>query len=151
MTTLPWWGVVLLGLAGPIVGVGALVVGWLIERARQEHERQSKLREERIRAYATFFSLARGARAARHRSQTLVTQPGEPTALEKLRDARATVELLRETPELEKHARALYAVCTRFLEEQETDESDAEKYRDARNAFVAWARYELGLASQTSP
>jgi hypothetical protein len=158
MTTLPTWGVVLLALAGPIVALVALVVGWLSQRGRQEHERKlqsaeledrrlSKLREERIRAYAAFYSLARGAAATRHRPTRPVTQIGGRTALENLREARATVVLLRETPELEKAVQDLYGVCKLFLDGQEPAESN-KKYHDARKAFLEWARYELGLRSQ---
>jgi hypothetical protein len=66
MTTLPAWAVVLLGLAGPIVALAALVVGWLRERDHQDHERkmqkaaledwrQSRLRQERLEAYTKFM------------------------------------------------------------------------------------------------
>jgi hypothetical protein len=157
MTTLPTWGVVLLGLAGPIVALTAIVVGWLRERGRQEHERKlqsaeledqrlSKLREERIKAYGVFFSLVRGAAATRHWPTRPVTQIGGRTALENLREARATVVLLREKPELEEAAHRLYKVCKLFLDGQEPAESNKE-YHDARKAFLEWARYELGLRS----
>jgi hypothetical protein len=67
LTTLPTWALVLLGLAGPIAAVAALVVGWLRERSRQDHERklqkaeledrrQSQRREERHKAYTAFMA-----------------------------------------------------------------------------------------------
>ena len=132
-------------------------------RDRQEHERQlkqeeledqrkSRLREERIQAYVALFALARGARAASHRDQRPVAQPGGRALLEDLREARASVELLRETQQLDKHAEALYDQCKEFLEREQWDEADKKEadkeYRRAREDFLEWARHELGLRSR---
>jgi hypothetical protein len=132
----------LLALAGPAVAAVAILSTNRREADRLKHERQMKLREERQRAYSVFFSLARDARAAIERPPRPEAQTGERTALQNLRDAHATVELVGETQALRDAAGELYDVCKQFLEGQRPSEADRATYRRARRAFLECARTE---------
>ncbi len=99
MTSLPTTVVVLLGLASPVVAVVAIVVGLLRELSRQEHERKlkhaeleeqriTKLREERLKAYATFARL------------TKIVDARDPSPGPALAEAHSEIEMLSDNPEL---------------------------------------------------
>jgi hypothetical protein len=147
-------------LTGVIVGVVVAVIGTIathvltmrLEKKRWEHERALRMREVRQQAYVVFFSLARDAMAKARIEEWLPEHPqrpeeqtGERTAVQNLRDAHATVELLGETRAIEEAARALYDLGKKFLEGQRPSETDEKKYKRARKAFLESARTELGI------
>lgn len=147
----------MLGLASPLVAVVAIVVGWLRERSRQDHElklqrtelegqRIAKLREERLKAYSSF---ARLTKTVDYKNES----PAAP-----LVEAHSEIEILADNPELRKAADSLLETWVSAWESASSAhkagspnpfQTPGFKNRKGllhahREAFIEFAKEELG-------
>jgi len=145
LTTLPTWVAVVLGLAPAIVAVVAIVADSLRERGRRQHEMAKGVREERVRAYATFARL------------TKWVDESQPYKYTDLAEAHAEIELLADDAKLREEAglllqtAMLWRKTARDFHEKGGGTARKEKIKAAkeqvdehRAAFVRLAKKELG-------
>jgi hypothetical protein len=144
--------VALLGLAGPLVALVAIVAADLRERNRQKHDqkmqlveleaqRLSKLREDRLQAYST---MAR---------RTKVIEPTRPPKVADLVETLSEIELLTDDPQLLETAGKLVPLAERTRaaaqEHQEGRKTPAEVERtldeltECRREFIRLTKEEL--------
>jgi hypothetical protein len=150
MTTLPTWVVILLGLASPFVAVAALVVGWLGERGRQNHERilqkaeienrrQSQLREERREAYTRFMVACDRLRGGDRSEEALAT----------FRQTSTVAWLVSSSPGMRSCVQELGSFV--LQEPQRDEDPDSEEsdvvYGTILKRFLEAARRNLGIDS----
>jgi hypothetical protein len=152
-STFPVSVALVLAAAPPVVAVVAIVLAGLRERTRPKHEREMRLRDERLRAYLTLARTTRGV------------DPTQPYDMADVAEALSEVELLTESPEVLEAATTLHgatALARRVVRKRYTAGDPRPERTDfvrnfirraaaARNAFIGAARTELGLPPSPPP
>jgi hypothetical protein len=145
-SAVPLWVAVLLSLIPSVVAVVAIVTAEVRDRRRLAHEKESRLRDERIAAYRKLLAATSTAHVERE-------------GIEALAESYAEITLLAGTDELERAAAKVltaYAetqsIADKKVEDWEPDEDHAanfaqalDKARIAREAFLKLARQELRI------
>jgi hypothetical protein len=117
------------------------------EAKRLKHEREMKLREERLKAYATFARVTKNIDAS------------EPYQTKDLAEAHSTIELLTDNSELQQATEQLWVAALRWRKvashhyekgvENPYAQPDTEHARDSvdqrRNEFLRLAKEDLEL------
>ena len=144
---IPLWVAVVIGLGPSVVAVVALIAVELRHRRQLKHERESRLRDERIEAYRKLLTATTTAQTDRD-------------AVDAAESAYVEISLLASTDELDRAAaevpvRYLQAQRASFRETQDLEASSdygpaVARARAARDKFLALARKELGIKGRTA-
>jgi len=144
---IPLWVAVVIGLGPSVVAVVALLAAELRDRRQMNHERESRLRDERIEAYRKPLTATTTAHTDRE-------------AIDAAESAYVEICLLASTAEIDRAAaevpvRYLQAQRSSYRETQDLEASSGyvpalNKARAARDRFLALAREELGVKSRTA-
>jgi hypothetical protein len=128
------------------VAVVALLAAELRDRRQMNHERESRLRDERIEAYRKLLTATTTAHTDRE-------------AIDAAESAYVEISLLASTDEIDRAAevpvRYLQAQRSSYRETQDLEASSGyvlalNKARAARDRFLALAREELGVKGRTA-
>jgi hypothetical protein len=146
-TEIPLWVAVVIGLGPSVVAVVALVAAELQDWRSKTHEREMRLRDERIAAYKKLLTAT-------------VTAHTDRDAVDAAESAYVEISLLASTDELD---RAAAEVPVRYLEAQRSSDRETEdlgassgyvpalnKALAARDKFLKLAWEELGIKGRSA-
>jgi uncharacterized coiled-coil DUF342 family protein len=143
---IPLWVAVVIGLGPSVVAVVALVAAELRDRRRSTHEREMRLRDERIEVYRKLLTATTNAHTDRE-------------AVDELSAAYVEISLLDGTDEID---RAASEVNVRYFQTQKASYQESQdagnsdfvpalgKARAARDRFLALAPEELGIKGRSA-
>ena len=146
-TNIPLWVAVVIGLGPSVVAVVAIVAADWRDRRRLKHEREMRLRDERIAAYRKLLAATPTAANDREGAAALAA-------------AYAEISLLASTDEMNEVAREVwlgYALTQRISEEAKKEGKErGEDYlrasaraHHAKDRFLALAHAELGVEGRS--
>jgi hypothetical protein len=145
---IPLWVAVVIGLGPSVVAVVALAVGELRHRSSLQHEKESRLRDERIAVYRRLLTATTTAHTDRESVDDIGT-------------ASAEISLIASTDEIERAAREVWVSYWRTQKASAREREDPEvsssaysqalsRATDARDRFLALAREELGVKGRSA-
>jgi heme exporter protein D len=140
----PLWVAVVIGLGPSVVAVAAIIAAFLQHHRQLEHERQSRLRDERIAAYRKLLTATTKAHTDRE-------------AVAELSAAYVEISLLASTDEIDKAADKVWVRYGTTQQVTEKKDYEASEYaqalnraRAARDKFLKLAREELGVKGRSA-
>jgi hypothetical protein len=165
-STVPLWVAVALSIAPSVVALAAIIAADLSNRRslkaaretqQREHEERlmSKLREERLRAYATFARL----------TKTVEDERGDPSPMLARAEAHSEIEMLTDNPKLKTVADAILQLWIEVwqLVKGAREDGVADPYAEPgirekwahldsdRNTFIRLAKDEVQLKPPSRP